>query len=52
MHYAIYILESIWRIGSRDNFNTDISKWFHIANMKEANHYHNQVKTRSTDAEA
>jgi len=36
MHLQSHILESIWRMGSGDNFATDIAEWLHIATMKEA----------------
>jgi hypothetical protein len=31
-----HISHSIWRIGSHWNFTTDMSKWLHIGNLKEA----------------
>jgi len=36
MHHVSHISESIWRIGSGDNFTTDISERLHIAKVKEA----------------
>jgi len=36
MYFASHILQSTWRIGSGDNFITDISKWLDIGNLKEA----------------
>src|SRR5882757_1982991 len=43
MHLVSHISESIWRMRSGDNFNTDISKWLHITNVKEACHSSNKV---------
>jgi len=36
MHLVSHISESIWRMGSGDNFTTDISEQLHIDNVKEA----------------
>ena len=36
MHLLSHISESIPRMGSSDNFTTDISERLHIANVKEA----------------
>jgi len=36
MHLVSHISESIRRMGSSDNFTTNISEWLHISNMKEA----------------
>jgi hypothetical protein len=36
MHLVSHISESIRRMGSGDNFTTDISERLHIANVKEA----------------
>jgi len=36
MHLVSHISESIWRMGSGDNFTTDSSERLHIANVKEA----------------
>ena len=36
MHLVSNISESIWRMGSRDNFTTDISERLHIGHVKEA----------------
>jgi len=36
MYLVSYLSESIWQIGSGDNFTTDISEWLHISNIKVA----------------
>jgi hypothetical protein len=36
IHLVSYISQSIRRMGSGDNFTTNISEWLYIANMKEA----------------
>jgi len=36
MHLVSHISESIWRMGSGDNFTTGISEQLHIGNVKEA----------------
>jgi len=36
MHLPSHLSESIWQMGSSDNFTTDISEWLHIRNVKEA----------------
>ena len=43
MHCLSHISESIRRMGSGDNFTTDISKQLHIANVKEAYRSSNKV---------
>jgi len=43
MHLVSHISESIRRMGSGDNFTTDISEWLHIANLKEAYRSTNKV---------
>jgi len=35
VHLVSSISESIWRIGSGDNFTTDVSELLHISNVKE-----------------
>jgi hypothetical protein len=36
MHLVSHILESIWRMGSGDNFTTNMNEPLHITNMKVA----------------
>jgi len=36
MHRVSHISESIWRMGSSDNFTTDIYERLHIGNLKQA----------------
>jgi len=36
MHLVSHISDSIWSMGSGDNFTTDISERLHISNVKEA----------------
>ena len=43
MHLVSHISASIQRIGSGDNFISDISDWVHIANVKEAYPSSNRV---------
>jgi len=43
MHVVSHISESIRRMGSGDNFTTDISQRLHIANVKEAYRSSNKV---------
>jgi len=43
MHLLSYISESIRRMGSGNNFTTDISEWLHISNVKEAYRSTNKV---------
>jgi len=43
MHLVSNISESIWRMGSGENFTTDISEQLHIANLKEAHRSTNKV---------
>jgi len=43
MHLACHIPESIWRMGSGDNFTTDISELLHISNVKDAYQFTNKV---------
>jgi len=43
MHLLIHVLESIRRIGSGDNFTTDISERLHNRNVKEAYQSTNKV---------
>jgi len=43
MHLVSHISESIRRMGSGDNFTTDISEWLHIGNVKEAYRSTNKV---------
>jgi len=43
MHLLSHISESIRRMGSGDNFTTDISEWLHIANVKEGYRSSNKV---------
>jgi len=43
MHRVSHISESIRRMGSGDNFTTDISEQLHIANLKEAYRSTNKV---------
>ena len=43
MHLPSYILDAIRRMGSPDNFNTDISELLHIENVKNAYRASNQV---------
>jgi len=43
MHLVSHISESIRRMGSGDNFTTDISERLHIANLKEAYQSSNKV---------
>jgi hypothetical protein len=43
MHLVGHISESIWRMGSADNFTTDISERLHIGNVKEAYQSTNKV---------
>ena len=43
MHLVSHISESIRRMGSGDNFTTDISERLHIANVKEAYRSSNKV---------
>ena len=43
MHLVSHISESIRRMGSGDNFTTDISERLHIANVKEAYRSTNKV---------
>jgi len=43
MHLVSHISESIRRMGSGDNFTTDISELLHIANVKEAYRSTNKV---------
>jgi len=43
MHLVSHISESIQRMGSSDNFATNISEWLHISNLKEANRSTNKV---------
>jgi hypothetical protein len=43
MHLVSHTTESIWRMGSGDNFTTDISERLHIGNVKEAYRSTNKV---------
>jgi len=43
MHLVSHISESIRRMGSGDNFTSDISEWIHIGNVKEAYRSTNKV---------
>jgi hypothetical protein len=43
MHLVSHISESIWRMGSGDNYTTDITELFHIANVQEAYRSSNKV---------
>jgi len=43
MHLVSHISESIQRMGSGDNFTTDISEWQHIANVDKAYRSSNKV---------
>ena len=43
MHLVSHISESIRRMGSGDNFTTDISERLHISNVKEAYRSTNKV---------
>jgi hypothetical protein len=43
MHLVSHIAESIWRMGSGDNFTTDISEQRHIGIVKEAYRSSNKV---------
>jgi len=43
MNLVSHISESSRRMGSGDNFTTDISEWLHIANLKEAYRSTNKV---------
>ena len=43
VHLVSHISESIWRMGSGDNFTTDISERLHIGNVKEAYRSTNKV---------
>jgi len=43
MHHLSYISESIWQMGSSDNFTTDISERLHIRNVKDAYRSTNKV---------
>jgi len=43
MHLVSHISESIRRMGSGDNFTTDITEWLHIGNVKEAYQSTNKV---------
>ena len=43
MHLVSHISESIGRLGSGENFTTDITEWLHIANVKEAYRFSNKV---------
>ena len=43
MHLVSHISESIWRMGSGDNFTTDTSERLHIANLKEVYRSSNTV---------
>jgi hypothetical protein len=36
MHLVSHISESIWRMGSGDNFTTEMSERLHIGNLKES----------------
>jgi len=43
LHFMSHMLDSIQRIGSGDNFTTDISERLHIGNVKEAYRCTNKV---------
>jgi hypothetical protein len=43
MHLVSHISESIWRMGSGDNFTTEMSERLHISNLKESYQFTNQV---------
>jgi len=43
MHLVRHISESIQRMGSGDNFTTNISEWLHIGNLKKAYRSTNKV---------
>ena len=43
MHLVSRISESIWRMGSSDNFTSDISERLHICNVQEAYQSTNKV---------
>jgi hypothetical protein len=43
MHLVSHISEAIWRMGSSDNFTTDISERLHIGNVTEAYRSTNKV---------
>jgi len=43
MHFVSYISESIRRMGSGDNFTTEISERLHISNVKEEYRSANKV---------
>jgi len=43
MHLVSHILKTIWRMGFRDNFTTDISEAVRIGDMKEAYQWTNIV---------
>ena len=43
MHLVSHIFESMRRMGSVNNFTTNISSWLHIGNVKEAYRSTNNV---------
>jgi len=43
MHFVSHLSESIWQMGSGDNFTPDISEQQYIAHIKEAYRSSNQV---------
>ena len=43
MYLVSHMSKSIWRVGSVDNFTTDISEWLHIAKVNEAYRSSNKV---------
>jgi predicted xylose isomerase-like sugar epimerase len=43
MHLVSHISKSIWRMGSEDNFTTDISELLHISNVKDGDRSSNKV---------